>query len=166
MDWVNLRKLYSEFLDKYKYVLLVIAVGIVLMVLPSRKDASPASEEFATVQSFESIEEQLEKILSQIRDVGKVQVMLTEQTGSETIYQVDEDRTEEEGSLRLKTETVILSGSGTHSGLVQTVTPPTYLGAIIVCQGAGSPSVRLAVANAVSAVTGIGMDRISVLEMK
>lgn len=166
MDWLKMRKQYSEYFEKYKYVLLIIAVGIFLMVLPSQKEASPATEEPATIQSYVSMEEKLERILSQIRDVGKVRVMLTEQTGSETIYQVDEDRTEGEGSLRVKTETVILSGSGTHSGLVQTVTPPTYLGAIIVCQGAGSPTVRLAVANAVSAVTGIGMDRISVLEMK
>ena len=112
------------------------------------------------------MEEKLEQILSQIRGVGKVQVLITEQTGSETIYQVDEDRSEGDGSLRTKKETVIVSGGGSQSGLVQTVTPPTYLGAIIVCQGAGSPEVRLAVSNAVSAVTGISMDRISVLEMK
>lgn len=166
MDWLKMRKTYSEFFDKYKYVLLIIGLGMFLMMLPSKKEDKPEAGPANTVQSYDSLEEKLERILGQIRDVGKVQVMLTEQSGPETIYQVDEDRTEGEGSLRVKTETVILSGSGTHSALVQTVTPPTYLGAIIVCQGAGSPTVKLAVANAVSAVTGISMDRISVLEMK
>lgn len=166
MDWVNLRRQYLELFDKYKYVLLIVAVGIFLMAFPSQKESIPASEEIGATQSGESMEEKLENILGQIRDVGKVRVMLTEQTGSETVYQVDEDRTEGDGSLSVKTETVTISGNGTHSGLVQTVTPPTYLGAIVVCQGAGSPTVRLAVANAVSAVTGIGVDRITVLEMK
>ena len=71
-----------------------------------------------------------------------------------------------EGNDRIKSETVITSSGGVQSGLIRTVTPPTYLGAIIVCQGGGNPSVRLAVANAVASVTGLGLDRISVLEMK
>ena len=114
----------------------------------------------------ETIEDKLEKILSQIRGVGRVQVMITEQTGEETVYQVDEDQSDSEANRTTKYKTVIVSSSGTQSGLVQTVTPPTYLGAIVVCQGAQSPTVRLAVATAVSAVTGISLDRISVLEMK
>lgn len=166
MDWLKVRTQVTERFDKYKYVLLIVAVGIILMVFPSQSERESVTAEPVALPTQESTEEKLEIILSQIRGVGKVQVMLTEQTGSETLYQVDEDRTEGEGSLSIKRETVILSGSGVQSGLVQTVTPPTYLGAIIVCQGAQSPAIRLAVANAVSAVTGIGLDRISVLEMK
>lgn len=166
MDWMMIRSRISQQFDRYKYVLLIIGVGILLMLLPTQSEAKPASNTSVQNQETVPVEERLEQILSQIRGVGKVQVLITEQTGSETIYQVDEDRTEGDGSLRKKSETVIVSGGGTQEGLVQTVTPPTYLGAIIVCQGAGSPEVRLAVTNAVSAVTGIGMDRISVLEMK
>lgn len=166
MDWMMIRSRISQQFDRYKYVLLIIGVGILLMLLPTQSEAKPASNTSVQNQETVPVEERLEQILSQIRGVGKVQVLITEQTGSETIYQVDEDRTEGNGSLREKSETVIVSGGGTQEGLVQTVTPPTYLGAIIVCQGAGSPEVRLAVTNAVSAVTGIGMDRISVLEMK
>jgi len=60
---------------------------------------------------------------------------------------------------------IISSGSG-EQGLIQTVTPPVYLGAIVVCQGGADPSVRLAVTQAVSVITGIGTDRITVLKMK
>ena len=166
MDWLKARKRVSELFDKYKYVLLIVSLGIFLMLIPSEpKEDTQVSTPAATIPA-ESVEEKLEKILCQIRGVGKVQVMLTEQTGSETVYQTDVDRTDGEGSGRLKEETVIVSGGGAQSGLVQSVTPPTYLGAIVVCQGAGSPGVRLAVVNAVSAVTGLGADRISVLEMK
>lgn len=166
MDWMKIRNRISQHFDRYKYVLLIIGVGILLMLVPTQSDKQPEAEQTVQANAGVQVEEKLEQILSQIRGVGKVQVLITEQTGSETIYQVDEDRSEGDGSLRTKKETVIVSGGGTQSGLVQTVTPPTYLGAIIVCQGAGSPEVRLAVSNAVSAVTGISMDRISVLEMK
>lgn len=166
MDWVKTRTRLTDYFGRYKYVMLIVLIGLFLMLLPSQSGQEPKTVTPAAVSDQETTEERLEKILGQIRGVGKVQVLLTEQVGSETVYQVDEDRTEGDGNLSIKRETVIISGGGVQSGLVQTVTPPVYLGAIIVCQGAESPAVRLAVANAVSAVTGIGMDRISVLEMK
>lgn len=166
MDWMKIRSRISQQLGQYKYVLLIIGAGILLMLLPTQSETKQETDLTVQTKTDAPVEERLEQILCQIRGVGKVQVLITEQTGSETVYQVDEDRTEGDGSLRTKKETVIVSGGGVQSGLIQTVTPPTYLGAIVVCQGAGSPEVRLAVANAVSAVTGIGMDRISVLEMK
>jgi len=49
---------------------------------------------------------------------------------------------------------------------VQQVNPPTYLGAVIVCQGADSASVRLAIVSAVGSVTGLSTDKITVLKMK
>ena len=166
MDWLKDRKRLLEIFEKYKFVLLIVVVGIFLMLLPTEKKPDPQVAETVQPITGESLETELAKILSQIRGVGRVQVMITEQTGSETVYQVDEDRTEGESGSGIKRETVIVSGGGTQSGLVLTVTPPTYLGAIIVCQGAESPAVRLAVVNAVCAVTGISTDRISVLEMK
>ena len=166
MDWLKSGSAVSEFIKKNKYVLLIVVLGMFLMAFPTGSKQDVPASSTLTLEPVVSVEEQLTIILGQIRGVGKVQVMITEQTGSETVYQTDEDRTDGEGSARIKKETVIVSSGGIQSGLVQTVTPPTYLGAIIVCQGAESPAVRLAVANAVSAVTGLGLDRISVLEMK
>ncbi len=166
MEWLKSRAQLSEFFDKYKFVLLIVALGIFLMVTPTGTKKETPSPVSVSTQPQLSMDEKLVKILSQIQGVGRVQVMITEQTGAESVYQTDEDRSDGEGSGRVKRETVIVSSGGAQSGLVRTVTPPTYLGAVIVCQGGGNPSVRLAVANAVSAVTGLGMDRISVLEMK
>lgn len=166
MDWVTQRKNLSAAFSKYKYVLLIVALGIFFMILPGGEDSEQVITAPPVAEAEASITEQLCEILAQIDGVGKVRVLITEQTGAQTIYQVDEDRTENADSRSVRTETVILSRGGEDSGLIQTVTPPTYLGAIIVCQGADSPTVRLAVANAVSAVTGISTDRISVLKMK
>ena len=166
MDWLKGSNRVTSFFEKYKYVILVILIGMFLMLLPTQKKEETRNIDVENLVQKESIDTQLVKILSQIQGVGKVQVMITEQTGPETIYQVDEDIVEGEGSNKIKRETVVVSGGGVQAGLIQTITPPTYLGAIIVCQGAGSPAIQLAVASAVSAVTGISMDRISVLEMK
>lgn len=164
MDWSVLRSRLNCFFEKYKYVLLVLMVGIFLMVLPSREEDEPAEQVQPETGNTPTIQEQLEQILAQIDGVGKVQVMLSLAAGSETIYQSDTD-TASDGSVRC--ETVIVSDSNRdQAGLVRTVTLPTYLGAIVVCQGAERPAVQLAVVQAVSNITGISADRITVLKMK
>ena len=166
MDWVSSRNKLVAVFTKYKYVVLIVMLGIVFMMLPEGKGEEYVAEVAPVVAEPESITQELCDILGQIQGVGKVRVMITEQTGAETIYQVDEDRTDTMDTVTVRRETVIVSGSGGETGLIQTITPPTYLGAIVVCQGAESPTVRLAVIHAVAAVTGISSDRISVLKMK
>ena len=51
-------------------------------------------------------------------------------------------------------------------GLVRQVNPPEYLGAVVLCQGADNPSVKLSIVEAVSKATGLTTDRITVLKMK
>ena len=168
MDWMNISRKTKELAGKYKYVLLILLLGIFLMSLPEGK-SEPAQLEIPDQESPAAYDtaEELEAILSQIAGVGKVRVMLTEAAGSETIYQTDEDRSASSDSESLRVETVIISDSDrSESGLVRTVVPPIFLGAIIVCQGGDSPAVRLSVVEAVSNVTGIGTDRITVLKMK
>lgn len=165
MDWINLRKKVSGFASKYKFVLIVFLVGLAFMVIPSSKDGK---QEEMTVQTVEMIDvsEQLQQILSKINGVGRVEVMLTIAYGEKTIYQQDQDFSGgENGSSRI--ETVIITDSNrTENGLIQQINPPVYQGAIIVCQGADSVSVRLNIIEAVSKITGLGTDRISVLKMK
>lgn len=163
MDWKQLKKQIPVQVGKYKYVLLVILLGLALMSIPPASQTDTA-EESEPVRYEQDISEELEEILGKIEGVGKVRVMLTQATAEETVYQQDEDRTSD-GDIRL--ETVIISDdSRSQQGLVRTVTPPTYLGAVIVCQGAQRDAVKLAVVQAVASLTGIGTDRIIVLKMK
>ena len=165
MDWMNPKERLVGVIGKYKYVVLIILLGMVFMWIPEKGDAVPISTE-SHDEVRQDISKELEEILGQIQGVGRVSVMITLATGEETVYQTDMDRSEGNDSFSEREDTVIVSGNGVQSGLVQTVTPPTYLGAIIVCQGADRPTVQLAVMQAVSAVTGIGTDRITVLKMK
>lgn len=163
MEWNTLKEKITQLMGKYKFVLLVIVIGLVLMSLPGEEKREPAESPVPEAEQT-CLSEKLEEVLGKIEGVGRVQVLLTEAASPETIYQQDEDSSAD-GDIRL--ETVIISdGNRAQQGLVRTVTPPIYLGAIVVCQGADSSAVRLAVVQAVSGVTGIGTDRIIVLKMK
>lgn len=167
MERLDIGAKVKELFGKYKYVLLILAVGIILMSLPEGQ-CRPVQQEIPAVQPESANRtEELEDILGQIAGVGKVRVLLTEAAGAETVYQTDEDRSTASDSDRLRVETVIVSNaSREEQGLVRSITPPVYLGAIIVCQGGDSPAVRLSIVEAVSNVTGISSDRITVLKMK
>ena len=61
----------------------------------------------------------------------------------------------------------MISGSDRgQEGLIKQVNAPTYRGAIVVCQGADDPVVKLSITEAVSRATGLGVDKISVIKMK
>ena len=166
MDWLTLRGKARLWLKEYRYVLLVLFLGIVLMLLPQSKAAEEGNKETLVPETVaeESLQEQLDQLLSIVQGAGKVRVLLTEAAGERVIYQTDG---EENSQNTKRTDTVILSDSGrAESGLVQQILPPTYQGAVILCQGADSAAVRLALIEAVSNATGLTSDRISVLKMK
>lgn len=163
MDMTAIGTKAKELGKKYKYVLLVLAVGIGLMLIPGRNKDAPAPQPESPASAFTDARSSLEKILSRIEGVGKVELLLTYSVGETTIYQVDEDRSD--GCVRLET-VVISDGNRAESGLVSQILPPEYLGAVVVCQGGSDPAVKLAIAEAVANATGLRMDQISVLKMK
>ena len=165
MDQLNFRERVGELYKKYRYAVLIVLLGIALMCLPGRD-----KNENTLVQSSESakigdssLQQTLSSILSQIKGAGKVEVLLTEARGAETMYQTDIHT----GNDTHRQDTVIISGTDRiRTGLVRQVNPPSYLGAIVVCQGADNAQVRLSIVQAVSSVTGLGADHITVLKMK
>ncbi len=168
MDHIALSAKVKDIFKKYRYALLILLLGVGLMLWPSGK-GEKQTEKTPPVPQAEveaDMEKRLEEILGQIQGAGRVRVLLSVGRGEQTLYQSDTDVTSgENGSTR--TDTVIVSGSDrAQQGLVQQVNPPSYLGAVVVCQGADHAAVRLAIVEAVASVTGLGADRISVLKMK
>ena len=171
--WETLRRLPQR-LGKFKYPVLILLLGVLLLLLPrpSGREAepeatAPAVEERSTLAVEET---RLANLLSRIQGAGAVEVMLSLKSGEQIHYQTDTQlqtggSTEE--SLRQEDNTVLYgTGSGTQSALVQQVTAPTYQGAIVVCQGADDPGVKLALVQAVASVTGLGTDQITVVKMR
>lgn len=144
-------------ITKYRWALLVAAVGVLLMLLPTSSEAEPQESEIIQEETV-SLAQELEEILSRIDGVGQVKVLLSIAEGERTVYQYDEGT---------GLDTVIITDENrAQTPVVQQVLPPVYQGAVIVCQGAGSASVKLMVVEAVAAVTGLRSDQISVLKMK
>lgn len=134
---------------KYKYVGLVVLAGILLMLLPGKKTDAQTQEGGGSF-SLEDTERRMEELLGRMDGVGRVQVMLTLKNGPELELAEDADDTDRDGELRRQREPVTLNrGSGYQDVVVTRETYPVYLGAVVVCQGAGSGGVRLAVAAAV-----------------
>jgi stage III sporulation protein AG len=162
MDQQSILSKGKAFLQKYRYALLVVLLGLGLMLLPGRDQPETVPQQEKAIQRV-SLSEEMEQILSSIQDAGRVKVLLTLEKGEETVYQTDEDRDGE--SLRLDT-VLITDADRNQQGLIRQVNPEKYLGAVILCQGADSAAVRLAIVEAVAKLTGLGTDRISVLKMK
>lgn len=166
MDWGALSEKAISFIKKYRYVILVLAVGMVLMALPSGT-AEPETVTATEPAQTETLEERLAGILSQIDGAGRVQVLLTESQGEKVVYKEDVDSDTGENSSSLRSETVIVSDADrAEAGLVEQVNPPVYQGAVIVCQGGDRAAVRLAIVEAVASATGLSADKITVLKMK
>ena len=160
MDWIALRQRAGKQLGKYKFAMLILAMGLFLMSFP-KTEALSENVQVPDVIEEETLEQRLGAILSRIQGVGEAQVLLTESWGQETVYQTDGT-----SGTDGRTETVIISDdSRREAGLVRQVVSPVYQGAIVVCQGGENACIRLAVMEAVSNVTGIPTSRITVLKM-
>ncbi len=169
MDWIKFPDKIKIICRKYRYVFLVFAIGVVLMCLPKSTGNMQSDQQKMLTQesTVKSIEEKMESILSKISGAGKVSVMLTDRSGAETIYQTDSQESVSSDEQSIKTETVIIgSGNAENTYLIRQVNPPAYLGAVVVCQGADNPQIRLAIVEAVTKLTGLGANCISVLKMK
>lgn len=162
----SLEKL-TGFLKQYKFVLIIIAVGILLLALPSGDGKTTAAstdgvaggeEDF----SVEALEEKLSRILSKVEGAGEVTVMLTVRSGMERILATDRDASEDELESDLREETVVISTDAGEEVVLIGQNYPTFQGALVVCPGGSDPKVQLQLTQALSALTGLGSGRITV----
>lgn len=167
MDRLSIQSKIKDVFGKYKFVLLILCVGLLLMLLPGKTEEEEITKEpQSIVEKNFDITDQLQNILSRLEGAGRVEVMLTVSTGEMTVYQCDNEVSGGETGSNRQNTVIVTDRDRAQSGLIKQVNPPVYLGAVIVCQGADSAAVRLAVIDAVSKATGLGTDKISVLKMK
>lgn len=151
-------------IKKYRYVALVLMIGLVLMLIPANNITQNKSvKEDTSTKHTASLDQALAAALAQVEGAGKVSVLLTTAAGEETVYQTDANTSESGSSY---TTVTITDAERNQTGLIKQVIPPTYLGALVICEGADDPEVRLCIVSAVSRVTGLGTNQISVLKMK
>ena len=167
----GLKRLLS-ILDTYKYALLVVLVGVLLLVLPLQRSGKmservPSTEREASGFDLEKMERKLSAALSQVEGAGEVTVVLTVQNSSRQVLAQDGKTTQKEGASERTAETVVVSrGSGTQEPVLVEQIYPDFQGALVVCTGGEEAAVRLKLVEAVSALTGLGADKISICKGK
>lgn len=167
----QLRGQAAQVLRKYRIPLLVFLLGVVLALVPGQTKKAEAqqltTETADTVFDLSAVQKQMEALLSAIDGAGRVRLMLTLSSGERVVYQTDSRTVTASGSTTQETETVFRqSGGSEKEPAVQSVVYPQYQGALVICDGAERASVRLAVIQAVSSLTGLGSNKIAVVKMK
>ena len=167
----QLRGQAAQLLRKYRIPLLVFLLGVVLALVPGRTKKAEAqqltTETADTVFDLSAVQKQMEALLSAIDGAGRVRLMLTLSSGERVVYQTDSRTVTASGSTTQETETVFRQSDGSEKEpTVQSVVYPQYQGALVICDGAERASVRLAVIQAVSSLTGLGSNKIAVVKMK
>lgn len=172
MEMKTLLNKLSQTIQKYKFVILILVIGLVLMSIPegntqnirNNTEQKTSASEQKTQETQETL---LSEILSCINGAGEVRVMLTQARGEEVVFQTNEDiSTGTDTTEKTVTTVTVTDSERNQSGIIRQINPPQFLGAIIVCDGADDPAIRLAIVDAVSKVTGLGANQISVLKMK
>lgn len=161
-DLSGLSERMRQLWQRYKYVLLVVLAGVVLLLIPEGEAGAQKPHSLSQPDSYfdlEQVERKLEQALSQISGAGEVTVVLTLKEGSRQILARDTQVTEGEQ----RAETVVVStGSGTQGTVPLQSIYPKYQGALVVCTGGGDARVKLELLEAVRALTGLSAEKISI----
>ena len=118
-------------------VILLLSVGVLFMTLSSL----PKEEEYkgTDISKYKTeLEEELEALLSSVEGVGRCKVTVTVGKGEERVYK---------------------------NGILIEVIPPTISGVTVVCRGADSDTVRFEVTEMITALFGIGYNRVAVVKL-
>ena len=94
-------------------------------------------------------------------------VALTLRSGTRQVLAQDMTVSDRNGdSSEERTTVVISSGSGREEAVSLQELAPQFQGAVVVCPGGDDPAVQLRLAEAVSDLTGLGADKISICKGK
>ena len=177
-SWKQVTENIPHVILKYKYILLIIGVGVLLLILPLNGTAQTADDAAQTMiyedYDIEREEDKIESILSEMSGVGRVHVMLTIKSGMETIYASDQSESVSQTqsgetasySSDSDSEPAIVSVNGEESPLLIKRIYPEYQGVLIVCEGADNATVCLSIVNAMTAILDIGSDKVTITKMK
>ena len=152
----------------------MILAGVLLMLvtLPQGSKETEQAEEETTQQfDLEAFEQQICSSLSAIDGVGRIEVMLSLETGEESVYASDVTQSSQSSGENASSEnyqstmSILSDGGYGERPVLVTSNYPTFRGAVIICDGADDSRVQLELTEAMSSLCGISSDRVSVLKM-
>ncbi|MBR3060185.1 MAG: hypothetical protein IKN89_12250 [Oscillospiraceae bacterium] len=143
-------------------ILGALALGVLLLLLPrgAGKGEGPAATE--PPFTLEAEEARIAKALSRIAGAGQATVVLTLDTGLQREFarNTEDSRQSGGGDSRVQSKSEVARDQ--DEALTVQYAYPRYRGALVIVQGDGS-GLKLEITQAVSALTGLGADRITVV---
>jgi stage III sporulation protein AG len=161
---------FQTLFRKYRYPALILALGLVLLMIPTggktqQEEAETEAETETEAFQLETFTAQAQALLSGISGAGEVQLLLSLDTDGTRRYLYDESQSQSDSGSQKTVDAVLARVSGDEEPVSVETTYPSFRGAVVLCQGADTPGVVLAVKEALSSLTGLGMDKITVLKM-
>lgn len=181
--WKTVQNQFKHMKKDQFLIFLLVGILTVVIFLPTSSDSEkePEKQEVITKerQTKDIQEERLKEILSQVKGVGKTEVMITYRSSGEKIVEKDvpvTDRsvTEEDGQggnsstveREMSEETIYEKGSdGSQIPYVVKVTEPEIAGVLIVAEGGDNSVVIKNITDAVVALFGVEAHKIKVMKM-
>lgn len=146
--------------NRARLAVLLGAAAMLLILLselftPSEKTAAASAAPADDNVYRQQLEQQLSDLIAQVEGAGKTTVMITLESGEETIYALDtlSGQTQEQ-------QTHVLLDDGT--ALAQTVCTPRVCGVAVVCEGGGDVRVAARITELVGALLDVPSNRICV----
>ncbi len=157
-----------------KYFVAFLAVGAGLMLISNltdnnaeKKNEKVVTEKVTAVEN-DDIEKRLSEIIGKIKGVSDVSVFITYENNG--VHKTTENVTEKIAKSESGTETsrenitVMKKQSGTEEPFVHEETLPQVRGVMIVAKGVGSSDVDAEITDAVSAVLGVAVHKVKILQ--
>ena len=167
----SLKKLYEK-IKGDKKILLIALLGLTgcFLLGVSQLFSSSSSDSFSDtdihwLELEEKTAVRLEALLKDVDGVGRVQVFVSLESLTQSVYAVNHDYSQDEEKSEGNEEYVIIEQDGEDSGLIIKTLMPVYRGVAVSCEGGGSSVVKNEVTKLVTAALGINANRVYVTKM-
>ena len=167
----SLKKLYEKIKGDKKILLITLLglTGCFLLGLSQMLSSSSAEAYSQTDIQWLEVEEKtaarLEELLKDVDGVGRVQVFVSLESLTESVYATNSDYSQNEEKSEGTEEYVIVEQDGEDNGLIIKTLMPVYRGVAVSCEGGGSSVVKNEVTKLVTAALGINANRVYVTKM-
>ena len=165
----------------FMLILLIVTLVIINRILKDepKKDDNlniTNSAVLASKSTETTLDKKLEEILSQIKGVGKVNVLVTYSENefnkipmyNESNTQNITEEVDKSGNTKKNTSDIIQKEivlGADQNPVIQSIENPRIEGAIIIAEGAGNIDIKTNIISAVEAATGLATHKIQVFEM-
>lgn len=169
------KKIWEKF--GFNIFILMGVLGVMLISLSElpKEKTDETAQAYSADEYRKNMEEDLTRLLSAVNGAGQVQVMITLESGEETVYawqeKTSDDVQKQDGEsttqrTTYENEVVMVSAGSDKQALVEKTMQPAVQGVVVVCRGADDIQVVSDITNAVSVALNVPTNRVCVIKMQ